>query len=140
MAYSFKIKEFSNYDGDSFDLTLDLGFDLVYHTKVRIKGVDTPGLSRGSAIHKKAGKLAKEKASAFVESGMANGKAFFISETYCGKYGRPLGDIVVDSDNSSLRFYLISNNYGVKYNGEAKSKIAEAHENNFTILQKRGEI
>ena len=135
--YRFKILEFDNYDGDSFDLTLDLGFDLIYHTKVRIEGVDTPELRGGTEMSKKAGYLAKEKATEFVMKLMDEEEAYFLSETYRGKYGRPLGDII-DDHGRSLRDYLIGNNLGVEYHGQAKALIADTHKSNLVILQDRG--
>ena len=135
--YKFKILEFDNYDGDSFDLTLDLGFDLVYHTKVRIEGVDTPELRGGTELSKAAGYLAKDEAREFINRLWLKGEAYFSSETYRGKYGRPLGDIV-GKDGTSLRKYLIDNNFGVKYMGQAKSSIAHEHLLNFEKLQEKG--
>ena len=137
--YKFKILDFSNYDGDSFDVTLDLGFDLIYHSKVRIQGVDTPELRGGTDVSKAAGNLAKVLATDFVCEAMNVGKAFFVSETYRGKFGRPLGDIV-DSGGNSLREYLIANRLGVPYHGEAKSRIQDQHTANYEYLKREGKI
>lgn len=57
----FKILEFSNYDGDSFDLTLDLGFNLVIHRKCRLEGADTPELRDKRPDYKAAAYLARDK-------------------------------------------------------------------------------
>ena len=136
--FKFKILELDNYDGDSFDLTLDLGFELVYHTKVRIEGVDTPELRGGTELSKAAGYLAKREAKEFVQRLIEAGGAYFKSETYRGKFGRPLGDIINESDTNSLRKYLIENNLGVKYMGQAKASIAHEHLLNFEKLQQEG--
>ena len=135
----FRIKHFENYDGDSFSLTLDLGFDLVFHQKCRIEGVDTPELRGGTDEQKKAGYLARDRAREWCADRFASPGIWFRSETYRGKFGRPLGDIS-DAGIGSLREYLINNNYGVPYHGEAKSKVAAMHAKNLAILKERGEI
>ena len=137
--YIYKITEFSNYDGDSFDLTLDMGFDLITHKKTRINGVDTPELRGGTVESKAAGQLAKHEALGFVALAMQEGNAYFSSEGYTGKFGRPLGDIV-DAAGNSLREYLIKNHLGVPYEGQAKSKVADLHAANLAILKEAGRI
>ena len=138
--YRFKIVGFENYDGDSFDLTLDLGFDLILHRKCRINGVDTPELRGGTDEQKAAGRLARDKARLFVAEAMVDGGAEFVSQNYSGKFGRPLGDIVRQSDGVGLVSYLIGSNYGVPYFGQAKSKVAGAHAANLAALKEAGEI
>jgi len=142
MAHSFRypIRECENYDGDSFNLTLDLGFGLVLHRKCRLEGADTPELSGGTPRSKAAGRLARDKARRFVAMAMADEGAVFVSETYTGKFGRPLGDFVRVSDGKSLREFLFDGNYAVPYWGGAKQDIAPLHAANEALLVKRGEI
>ena len=125
--YIYKIIDFSNYDGDSFDLTLDLGFNLITHKKTRIDGIDTPELRGGTDQSKALAKYAKMVASQWVKHTMEQGGAYFSSEGYKGKFGRPLGDIV-NSKAGSLRNYLIKMKLAVPYHGQAKSSIATEHE------------
>lgn len=139
MDYRFKVLDFSNYDGDSFDLTLDLGFDLITHQKCRINGVDTPELRGGTDESKAAARVAKSAALNFVAAGMMQDEeVVFVSQSYRGKFGRPLGDIEVAG--ASLRAHLIANSYGVPYHGQAKSAVQALHDANLTILKERGEI
>ena len=139
MDYKFKIVEFSNYDGDSFDLTLDLGFDLITHQKCRINGIDTPELRGGTDDSKAAGRLAKQEAHDWVKEAVENGDAWFVSEGYKGKFGRPLGDIQ-DKNSISMREYLLGKRLGVKYHGQAKSSIAGEHAANIEYLKSAGLI
>ena len=125
--YIYKITDFSNYDGDSFDLTLDLGFNLITHKKTRIDGIDTPELRGGTDQSKALAKHAKMVASQWVKHAMEQGGAYFSSEGYKGKFGRPLGDIV-NSNAGSLRNYLINMKLAVSYHGQAKSEVAGAHD------------
>ena len=140
--YLYKIKDFSNYDGDSFDLTLDFGFDLVMHEKCRIFGLDTPELRGGTPESKKAGYLAKDRATEIVQTMMDDEGAFFLSENYAGKFGRPLGNIVgmIDGVVVNLRDALIAENLGVEYHGQAKRDIQDEHDKNLAILQEQGKI
>ena len=124
--YIYKITDFSNYDGDSFDLTLDLGFNLITHKKTRIDGIDTPELRGGTDQSKALAKHAKMMAAEWVKKAMDQGGAYFSSEGYKGKFGRPLGDIV-NSNAGSLRNYLINTKLAVSYHGQAKSEVAGAH-------------
>ena len=126
-TYCYKILEFDNYDGDSFDLSIDLGFDLVAHKKVRILGIDTPELRGGDVYSKALAKVAKDKAAQWVRVNMNQGGAFFWSAQYSGKYGRPLGDIFEADGNYSLTEYLIAEKLAVPYEGQAKALVAEAH-------------
>ena len=137
--YTFKILEFSNYDGDSFDLTLDLGFDLIIHRKVRINGIDTPELRGGTEDSKAAGRLAKRLATEWVQLAIEKGGAYFESQCYTGKFGRPLGDII-NTDGYSLSNYLEYNRYAVPYEGQAKKDIQYMHDSNIKYLKETGEI
>ena len=137
MDYRFKILEFSNYDGDSFDLTMDLGFDIVTHKKCRINGVDTPELRGGTDLEKAAGRLARDEARAWCMQAMGKDKIYFVSEGYKGKFGRPLGDIQ-DAEGNSMRQYLLDKHLGVPYEGQAKSEVDHLHAINLQHLLKLG--
>lgn len=134
-VYRYPIRAASFYDGDSMDLTLDLGFALVLHRKCRLQGVDTPELRGGTEASRAAGRLARDVAQAFVASA---GDAAFVSETWTGKFGRPLGDI--ETSAGSLREKLIEGRYAVPYHGGAKADVAELHAENLAALVARGEL
>ena len=137
--YTYKILDFSNYDGDSYDLTLDLGFDLVYHAKCRLFGADTPEIRDPRPLYKAAAYLARDKVRDRIDVAMKHGsKVVFASENYAGKFGRPLGDIVIDGN--SLRSWLIRESLAVPYAGQAKSEVAALHQQNIETLHKEGKI
>lgn len=134
--YTYPILEAENYDGDSMNLTLDLGFGLVIHKKCRLHGVDTPELRDKRSDFQKAAKLAKTYVRAFLQLE----SLFFVSENYTGKFGRPLGDIVRISDDGlqlSLRAELIKSSLGVPYHGQAKAELEGAHRANIKKLHIR---
>lgn len=141
-TYRFGIIEFDNYDGDSFNLMLDLGFEIPHPRAVRLNGVDTPELRGGNATSKTFAKLARDKAHQFIANAIADCGAEFVSELYRGKYGRPLGDIVALGENllpaKSLRDYLLENRLGVPYEGGSKAHLAPLHQANFEHLMEHG--
>ena len=147
--FLFKIMSFDNYDGDTFTLRLDVGFNMTYVGSVRINGVDTPELRGGTPLSKAAGKLAKDEAAAWVQDAMEHRGAYFLSEALehksmkVGKYGRPLGDILRYADDESdavesLTGYLSSERFAVPYHGGSKAAIADAHEKNIAHLDGMG--
>ena len=136
----FRILGFENYDGDSFNLTLDLGFDLVHHVSARIEGIDTPELRGGTELSKAAGRLARDTARRFVRDALNTGGAVFLSTSYRGKYGRPLGDIQRGRDGKLLSAMLFDMRLAVPYAGQAKSEVAAAHQKNIEALVESGRL
>ena len=142
MKYRFKVVRFENYDGDSFNLTLDLGFELIVHKKCRLAGADTPEIQGGTKLSKAAGKLAKRYVYDWCWKAMSYGTLYFSSELYTGKYGRPLGDLIKseDGDEESLRWALFTEHLAVPYDGENKADLTEKHAANFEKLKEKGRL
>ena len=53
-----------------------------------------------------------------------------------GKFGRVLGDVVVDGVN--INKAMIENNYAVAYHGQSKEDVEEEHQLNRTKLIEQG--
>lgn len=142
--YIYDCTDISNYDGDSFRLTINKKWDFGFGIHVtqenrisaRIIGVDTPELRDSRPEFKAAGYLAKQKAELWV-NGLESVK--FISLDKPDKYGRALGDFQ-RADGARLSDYLIEKRYGVKYEGQNKQDVEEAHRENIKYLQSRKEI
>ena len=135
--YNFRVKQVTKIvDGDTFDCILDLGFDVLLEGRVRMLGIDTPE-SRTRDLEEKAyGLLAKEwlvdhmkGEDIIVQTVVDNEK---------GKFGRILGTVIVDGTN--INDQMISEGHAVKYHGQSKDDIAQAHLNNRTMLTERGII
>ena len=122
-----------NYDGDTFKLTVDLGFAMRYHVAVRLDGVDTPELRGGTLLTKAAARLARDEAERFVRLA---GKVVFRSTVWKGKYGRPVGDILCDGKSLAAR--LIASRLGVPYEGGNRRELILLHESNAAWLQGQG--
>ena len=60
--YVYKVSSLEKVvDGDTIDVTLDLGFDVCTRQRVRLLGIDTPESRTSDAEEKKFGLLSKEK-------------------------------------------------------------------------------
>ena len=125
----------SNYDGDTFKLEIDLGFMFRYFAAVRLAGVDTPELRGGTQMTKNLAKLARDKAEDFILGGSV---IVFNCEVWGGKYGRPIGDIIVD--RNSLVSYLIEERLGVAYNGGDRGPLVAQHTANANALVAEGKL
>ena len=80
-------------DGDTVDITLDLGFDILYNNRLRLHGIDTPESRTRDLEEKKLGLAAKER----VKELCPVGSTVTVKTTKDGrgKYGRILGEIFV---------------------------------------------
>ena len=112
-------------DGDTIDVTIDLGFDLYKKERVRIAGVDTPEKRTRDLDEKKLGIDAtnwmKEKL-----DGAISGDDDLIIRTELvggmGKYGRLLGWLYIGDGETSLNEQMIEEGYAWAYDGGTKQK------------------
>ena len=122
--YEYRCKVTRVVDGDTVDVDIDLGFGVWLHKeRVRIYGIDTPESRTRDLEEKKYGLAAKEFVKTFVK-----GKSIILrTEKYDakGKFGRILGDIIVDK--VSMSDTMIKEHHAVPYYGQSKDDIAESH-------------
>jgi micrococcal nuclease len=103
-------------DGDTFDCSLDLGFDVKLHKqRVRLNGIDTPESRTRDLAEKKLGLAAKERLKE-----LCVGK-IKIRSLGKGKYGRILG-IPYTEDGKDICQMLIDGGHAVEYHGGKKVK------------------
>ena len=122
-------------DGDTIDVVLDLGFDILYKSRVRLYGIDTPESRTRNLDEKVRGKMA----SAFLRKAIEEGEKVCIQtklKDSRGKFGRVLGDVVVDGVN--INQSMVDNHHAVKYFGQSKDDIEEEHLKNRQILIDNG--
>ena len=125
--YEYKCKVTRVVDGDTVDIDIDLGFGVWLHKeRVRIYGIDTPESRTRDKVEKKYGLMAKE----FVKQFVKGDSIKLTTQKYDakGKFGRILGDIIVD--NKSLSDTMIQEHHAVIYHGQSKEDIQKAHINN----------
>lgn len=109
--YKYKAKVERIVDGDTIDVTIDLGFKITTHQRIRLKGINTPETYNVKATSEeyKKGKIAKE----FVEQRIAGNNHEIIVDTDkdTGKYGRYIGVIWLADSETSLNDELVNKGY-----------------------------
>ena len=110
-------------DGDTVDAEIDLGFDIVFKSRIRLFGVDTPESRTRDLDEKARGKLASAFLSEKIEQ--ANFVKVQTKLDKKGKFGRVLGVIV--ADDLDLNQEMIRQNLAVAYSGQSKDDIEAAH-------------
>ena len=125
-CYNFRVVEINRVvDGDTIDVTIDLGFDLFKKERVRVAGVDTPEKRTRDLEEKELGIEAtnwlKEKL-----DGAISGDDDLIIRTELvggvGKYGRLLGWLYIGDSELSLNEIMIEEGYAWAYDGGTKQK------------------
>ena len=122
-------------DGDTIDVDLDLGFDIIYKCRVRLYGIDTPESRTRNKDEKVRGKLAAK----FLQDAISNGKNVILQtqlKDSKGKFGRVLASVVVDEININQQ--MVTNHLAVRYEGQSKKDIQLEHLKNRDILIQRG--
>ena len=131
--YEYRATIVKIVDGDTVDVDIDLGFNVVLQDeRVRIAGIDTPESRTRDLEEKKFGLAAKARVKQLL------GKTCVLltqinknGEDMKGKFGRILGDFkVYDGTTDSwklLTSILISEGHAVPYHGQNKDDIQKAH-------------
>ena len=125
-CYNFRVISIDKVvDGDTIDVTIDLGFDLYKKERVRVAGVDTPE-KRTRNLEEKALGL---DATAWIKDhleGAIDGDDDLIIRTELdggvGKYGRLLGWLYIGDATVSLNEKMIDEGYAWAYDGGKKNK------------------
>ncbi len=120
-------------DGDTTDLDIDLGFGIWQHkVRIRLQGVDTPECRTRDLTEKVYGLMAKD----FVIANIPVGSEVTVQTSLDkkGKFGRILGVIMYDNGTKNLNEDLINGHLAVRYEGQSKALIEEAHILNRTFL------
>ena len=125
-CYNFRVTEINKVlDGDTIDVTIDLGFDLFKKERVRIAGVDTPE-KRTRNLEEKALGLDATKWLKDKLEGAIDGDDDLVIRTELvggvGKYGRLLGWIYIGDADVSLNEQMITEGYAWAYDGGTKQK------------------
>jgi len=135
--YEYACKVERVVDGDTVDVVLDLGFDILYKCRVRLYGIDTPESRTRNKDEKARGKMA----GAFLKEAIDNGNKVVIQtklKDSRGKVGRVLGDVVVDGIN--INQSMIDNYHAAAYFGQSKEAIEAVHDANRTRLIELGKF
>ena len=95
--YEYKIKEIDRIvDGDTVDATIDLGFDVLYKTRVRLYGINTPETRTRDLEEKAKGLAAKERLNEIINKAVHMRHHLILQTKEKGKFGRYLGVIIIE--------------------------------------------
>ncbi len=117
--FEYVVKEVNKVvDGDTLDITIDLGFSLTTKQRVRLNGIDTPESITKDEYEKKFGLEAKE----FITNWIMSNKNIKVQTKKDDKYGRILGHFYGDGSKESLNEMLVRLGYAWAYDGGTKKK------------------
>jgi micrococcal nuclease len=124
--YEYFVKNVTNVvDGDTIDVIIDLGFDILFSSRVRLAGIDTPESRTTDKAEKVLGLEAKE----YLKKSLKDAKSVIIKTEKMDsseKYGRILGWVYVNGETVSLNDKMINDGYAWGYLGDTKVKDFEA--------------
>jgi micrococcal nuclease len=124
--YEYYVRKVENVvDGDTIDVLIDLGFDILFASRVRLAGIDTPESRTKDLAEKALGLEAKE----YLKKALKDAKSVVIKTEKMDsseKYGRILGWVYINGDTVSLNDMMINDGYAWGYLGDTKIKDFEA--------------
>jgi micrococcal nuclease len=124
--YEYYVRKVENVvDGDTIDVLIDLGFDILFQSRVRLAGIDTPESRTKDLKEKALGLESKE----YLKKHLKDAKSVVIKTEKMNsseKYGRILGWIYVNGDTESVNDKMINDGYAWGYMGDTKVKDFDA--------------
>jgi micrococcal nuclease len=124
--YEYYVRKVENVvDGDTIDVLIDLGFDILFQSRVRLAGIDTPESRTKDLKEKALGLESKE----YLKKALKDAKSVVIKTEKMDsseKYGRILGWVYINGDTVSLNDMMINDGYAWGYLGETKVKDFDA--------------
>jgi micrococcal nuclease len=128
--YIYRIKSVLKVvDGDTIDASIDLGFDISLSKRIRLAGIDTPESRTRDLEEKALGLESKE----WLKKALEGAKDILIKTELPGsteKYGRIIGHLFINGQETSLNNQMITSGYALAYDGGTKDK-------NFDVLLER---
>ena len=125
-CYNFRVIKINRVvDGDTIDVTIDLGFDLHKKERVRVAGVDTPEKRTRDKEEKALGIDATNWLKEKLNSAVSGDDDLIIRTELVGgvgKYGRLLGWLYIGDEKVSLNEEMIGEGYAWPYDGGTKKK------------------
>jgi len=145
--YEYKCKVLRVVDGDTVDVDIDLGFGVWLHReRVRVMGIDTPESRTRDKVEKKFGLAAKSHVKDMLPIGsiqILKTEVDKSGEDAKGKFGRILGDFLLDQDDGSIKRLteiMIEDGHAVPHFGGSKEEVDAAHMRNRERLIEEGVV
>jgi len=120
--YEYFVKDVTSVvDGDTIDVIIDLGFDILFQSRVRLAGIDTPESRTKDLKEKALGLESKE----YLKKQLKDAKSVIIKTEKMNsteKFGRILGWLYINGDTVSVNDHMINDGYAWGYLGDTKVK------------------
>jgi micrococcal nuclease len=120
--YTYFVREIKSVvDGDTIDVVIDLGFNVLFEQRVRLAGIDTPESRTSDKFEKSLGIESKD----YLKKQLKDAKSIIIRTEKMDsseKYGRILGWLYVNGESESINNKMINDGYAWGYLGETKIK------------------
>ena len=113
--YEYKATVHRIIDGDTVDVTIDLGFEMTTKQRIRLYGINTPESRTRDLEEKKRGLAAKDRVIELIGNCEELSIKTIINKKARGKYGRILADVLADGINVNQT--LVSEGHAVEYFG-----------------------
>ena len=118
--YIYRIKQVLKVvDGDTIDASIDLGFDISLEKRIRLAGIDTPESRTTNVKEKSMGLESKE----WLKKTLEGAKDILIKTELpdsTEKYGRIIGHLFINGQETSLNNQMITEGYALAYDGGTK--------------------
>jgi micrococcal nuclease len=118
--YIYRIKSVLKVvDGDTIDASIDLGFDISLEKRIRLAGIDTPESRTRNLEEKALGLESKE----WLKKALEGAKDIIIKTEKpdsTEKYGRIIGHLFINDQETSLNNQMIAEGYALEYEGGKK--------------------
>jgi micrococcal nuclease len=113
--YNYRAKLDRVVDGDTIDVSVDLGFDTWKKVRVRMMGMNAPESRTRNLEEKARGLAAKDRLAEILE--LENEGKFILVSHGVGKFGRCLGEILFEDSDISANQMMINEGHAVEYTG-----------------------
>jgi micrococcal nuclease len=118
--YIYRIKSVGRVvDGDTIDADIDLGFDISLTKRIRLAGIDSPESRTTNLKEKALGLESKE----WLKKSLEGAKDIIIKTEKpdsTEKYGRIIGHLFINGQETSLNNQMIDEGYALAYEGGKK--------------------
>jgi micrococcal nuclease len=134
--YKYRVKALEKVvDGDTIDVSIDLGFDVSTSQRVRLLGIDTPESRTSDKEEKKYGLLSKKMLKQWCLKAVESEKDDIEIEIRCpeadsrGKFGRVLGEVWVSEGDvwTNVNKWMCDEGFAVPYVGQNKKDVEALH-------------
>ena len=109
--YEYKATVHRIIDGDTVDVTIDLGFEMTTKQRIRLYGINTPETRTRHLEEKKRGKASKARLLELINTG---DRQIILQTLKRGKYGRILGKLLHPETRENYNRTLLKEGHAVK--------------------------